>query len=68
LYSVLSAFRCGNATVTVGIDSSEVVTTQAGLVKSVLGASLYDGCLEGVDEAGKECTKSRTELSSDLSE
>ncbi|KAE9544841.1 hypothetical protein AGLY_000383 [Aphis glycines] len=41
------AFRCGNATVTVGIDSSEVVTTQAGLVKSVLGASLYDGCLEG---------------------
>ncbi|KAE9524616.1 hypothetical protein AGLY_014666 [Aphis glycines] len=50
--------------VTVGIDSSGVVTIQAGLVKSVLGASLYDGCLKGVDEAGKECTESRSDLCS----
>jgi len=53
--------------VTVGIDSSEVVTTQAGLVKSVLGDSLYDGCLESVNEAGIERIESRTELFSDLS-
>jgi len=45
-----------------------VVTTQTGLVKSVLGASVYGDCLESIDEASKECTESRSELSSDLSE
>lgn len=45
----MNSFGISNGT---GAVSSEVVTTKPGLVKSVSGAYLYDGCLDGMEEAG----------------